>query len=139
MEQIVLTLHVVISIILIALILIQQGKGADAGASFGSGASQTIFGSQGSGSFITKITALFVTLFFVTSLSLGYFMVKQKQPTDLDELLKKAAVQTQDARAIVGSDTATDAAEPQTAKMDDDIPDPLKLSDPLKSSLDPET
>ena len=100
----------------------QQGKGADAGASFGSGASQTIFGSQGSGSFITKITALFVTLFFATSLSLGYFMVRQTQPTDLDELLKKAPAQTQDGPVSDPDD------EPQNAQMNDDIPDPLKSS-----------
>lgn len=65
-------MHVIISIALIALVLIQQGKGAELGATFGSAASQTVFGSQGSGSFLLKLTGLFALLFFVTSLSLGY-------------------------------------------------------------------
>lgn len=65
-------MHVVISIALIALVLIQQGKGAELGATFGSAASQTVFGSQGSGSFLLKLTGLLALLFFVTSLSLGY-------------------------------------------------------------------
>jgi preprotein translocase subunit SecG len=116
MQQLVLALHVVISLILIALILLQQGKGAEAGASFGSGASQTIFGSQGSGSFITRITALFVTLFFVTSLSLGYLMVQHTKPTDLDELLKKVPVEKQE----------VDVPNASAKKIEDDIPDPLK-------------
>jgi preprotein translocase subunit SecG len=61
-----------ISIALIALVLIQQGKGAELGATFGSAASQTVFGSQGSGSFLLKLTGLLALLFFATSLSLGY-------------------------------------------------------------------
>jgi len=65
-------MHVIISIALIALVLIQQGKGAELGATFGSAASQTVFGSQGSGSFLLKLTGLLALLFFITSLSLGY-------------------------------------------------------------------
>lgn len=65
-------MHVIISIALIALILIQQGKGAELGATFGSAASQTVFGSQGAGSFLLKLTGLLALLFFITSLSLGY-------------------------------------------------------------------
>jgi preprotein translocase subunit SecG len=72
MQQLVLFLHTLICIGLIVLILIQHGKGADVGATFGGGASQTIFGSQGSGSFLLKITGLLAALFFVTSLILTY-------------------------------------------------------------------
>ena len=72
MQAIILIVHVVLTISLIGLILIQRGKGADIGAAFGSGASQTVFGSQGSGSFLTKSTAILATLFFITSLSLAY-------------------------------------------------------------------
>ena len=81
MEQILIILQVLISVFLIVLVLIQQGKGATMGAAFGSGASQTVFGSQGSGSFLIKLTALFAALFFITSLGLGYLAAKQaKQP-----------------------------------------------------------
>ena len=72
MYDIILIIHVVICVALIGMILIQQGKGAEVGAAFGSGASQTVFGSQGSGNFITRTTAILATLFFATSLSLGY-------------------------------------------------------------------
>jgi len=65
--------HLVISVTLVVLVLMQQGKGADMGAAFGSGASQTVFGSQGSGSFLTRTTAVLATVFFLTSLTLAYF------------------------------------------------------------------
>ena len=71
MEQAILIIHVLIALAIIGLILIQQGKGADMGASFGAGASQTLFGSTGSGNVLTKSTAILVTLFFVTSFGLA--------------------------------------------------------------------
>lgn len=77
LEQAVLIIHVITAIIIIGLILIQQGKGADAGASFGGGASQTMFGVQGSGNMLTRWTAVLATLFFITSLSLAYFAKQQ--------------------------------------------------------------
>jgi preprotein translocase subunit SecG len=72
MKSILLVIHVVVSISLVVLVLIQRGKGADIGAAFGSGASQTVFGSRGSGSFLSRATAVLATVFFVTSLSLAY-------------------------------------------------------------------
>jgi len=63
---------VVLAVTLSVLILIQRGKGADIGAAFGSGASNTVFGSQGSASFLTRMTAAVATLFFVTCLGLAY-------------------------------------------------------------------
>ncbi len=72
MWQIVLMIHVLIAVALIGLVLLQHGKGADIGAAFGSGASQTLFGSQGSGSFLSKITLLLAACFFATSLILGH-------------------------------------------------------------------
>lgn len=91
MEQIVLSIHIIVSLALIGFILMQHGKGADAGASFGSGggASQTIFGSRGTGDFLTHTTAILVTLFFITSLTLGYLTANRVKPQNLDELLNK--------------------------------------------------
>lgn len=68
-----------ISIGLVALIMLQQGKGADMGASFGAGASATLFGSNGSGNFMTRMTAVLATLFFVISLILGNMSSNQGQ------------------------------------------------------------
>ncbi|MBR9872306.1 MAG: preprotein translocase subunit SecG [Gammaproteobacteria bacterium] len=72
-ETLVVVVHVVIAVALVGVVLIQQGKGADAGAAFGGGASQTVFGSQGSGSFLTRVTTLMAVVFFVTSFSLAIF------------------------------------------------------------------
>lgn len=69
--------HVVLTITLIVLVLVQRGKGADIGAAFGGGASNTVFGSQGSASFLTRATAVVATSFFVMSLSLAYLTSQQ--------------------------------------------------------------
>ncbi|MBZ9558280.1 MULTISPECIES: preprotein translocase subunit SecG [Modicisalibacter] len=77
MQVAILMIHVAIAIALVALVLLQQGKGADAGASFGGGASQTVFGSRGSGSFLAKLTGALAAAFFATSLALAYFASSQ--------------------------------------------------------------
>ena len=64
---------------MIALILVQHGKGADAGASFGGGGAATVFGASGSGNFMTRLTAILTALFFVTSLTLAVYAKKQTQ------------------------------------------------------------
>lgn len=71
-EAIILVVHVLLALLLLVLILIQHGKGADAGAAFGSGASGTVFGASGSGSFLTKVTTWVAIAFFATSLTLAY-------------------------------------------------------------------
>jgi preprotein translocase subunit SecG len=69
--EILIYVYVIIAVMLIGAVLIQQGKGADMGASFGGGGSNTVFGSSGSGNFLTRTTAILATLFFVISLILG--------------------------------------------------------------------
>jgi len=83
MESIILIGHIVVAIVIIGLVLIQQGKGADAGASFG-GASQTVFGSAGSGNFLTRSTSALAVVFFITSFALAYF-AKEKATGLVDE------------------------------------------------------
>lgn len=73
METIVLIVHVLLAAGIIALVLLQQGKGAEAGASFGGGASQTVFGSQGSGSVLGRVTAILAAGVFATSFVLAVF------------------------------------------------------------------
>ncbi len=77
MQQLILILHVLVSMTLIGLVLIQHGKGADVGASFGSGASNTMFGSAGSTPFLVKVTGFLAAIFFITSLSLSYLVSKR--------------------------------------------------------------
>jgi preprotein translocase subunit SecG len=71
MYQFISIIHVLAAVCLILLVLVQQGKGAATGAAFGSGASQTVFGSRGSGSFLLRVTIGFVLVFFVTSIALN--------------------------------------------------------------------
>tara|TARA_B100000686_G_scaffold201212_1_gene208115 strand:- start:360 stop:740 length:381 start_codon:yes stop_codon:yes gene_type:complete len=73
MQTLIVVVHVVTAIAIVGLVLLQQGKGADAGASFGAGASQTVFGASGSGNFLVRATTAAAVIFFVTSLSLAIF------------------------------------------------------------------
>ena len=85
MENFILIFHFLIAVFLIGLILVQQGKGAEAGASFGAGGSQTVFGSGGSWNFFSRMTAILSTIFFVTSVSLAV-IAKNKTVVDSDLL-----------------------------------------------------
>ncbi len=76
MYSLLLVFHVIIALLLIGLILLQQGKGAQAGAAFGSGASQTVFGSQGSGGFLSRATAGLAAVFFLMNIMLAYLVNK---------------------------------------------------------------
>ncbi len=89
LHNVILVIHVLVSIGVIALVLIQQGKGADAGAAFGSGASSTVFGSQGSASFLTRTTAILATIFFITSLTLAYLSTQKIKPTSVVDTVKE--------------------------------------------------
>jgi preprotein translocase subunit SecG len=73
MTTLLITLHVIVSIALIIIVLLQMGKGAEVGASFGAGASQTILGASGGANFMSKVTAGAAVIFMLTSLSLAYF------------------------------------------------------------------
>lgn len=86
LEQLIVIIHILAAISVVGLILLQQGKGADMGASFGSGASQTVLGVQGGGNFLTHTTAILATVFFVSSLSLAYY-AKQKSMVNTDEVI----------------------------------------------------
>jgi preprotein translocase subunit SecG len=85
MQAVLLIVHVIIAIALIVLILLQHGKGADAGAAFGSGASSTVFGARGSASFLSRATAGLAAGFFVTSLLLGYSATRSSAPSSVVE------------------------------------------------------
>lgn len=92
LHNVILVIHVLVAIGVIGLVLIQQGKGADAGAAFGGGASSTVFGSQGSGSFLTRATAILATIFFITSLTLAYLSIQKVKPTSVVDTVKEQKV-----------------------------------------------
>ncbi|MGV6826783.1 MAG: preprotein translocase subunit SecG [bacterium] len=110
MNTILVVVHLFLAIGLIGLILIQHGKGADAGAAFGAGASATVFGSQGSANFLSRATAILAVLFFVTSMALAAIALKEsREQTGLMEQAGQPAA-------------ATDTAIPQAPTPAADVP-----------------
>ena len=93
-QTIVLSAHTIIALLIIALVLLQKGKGAEAGAAFGSGASDTVFGAKGSSNFFSRATAILATAFFVSSLSLAYLSSQQADVPD--SLLESVVIETND-------------------------------------------
>jgi preprotein translocase subunit SecG len=85
MITLVLIIHVLVAVAIIALVLLQQGKGADMGAAFGGGSSQTLFGSRGSANFLSRVTAGLATVFFITSLGLAYLYSQVGVPKSVTE------------------------------------------------------
>lgn len=83
LETFVWVFHVIVAISVIALVLLQHGKGADMGAAFGSGSSGSLFGATGSANFLSRSTAVLATLFFLTSLGLAYYGLQQKKPASV--------------------------------------------------------
>lgn len=90
MQTVVLVAHTFIALMIIVLVLLQRGKGADAGAAFGAGASGTVFGARGSSNFFSRATAILATAFFASSLALAYL---SSQDADRPEsLIERAPV-----------------------------------------------
>jgi preprotein translocase subunit SecG len=89
LRGVILGVHVLLALMIIGLVLLQRGKGAEAGAGFGSGASGTVFGARGTSTLFSKLTAIFAGLFFVTSLSLAY--LGTHSPAEPTSVLERAA------------------------------------------------
>ena len=92
MESLLLVVHVVIALGIVGLIMLQQGKGAEMGASFGGGSSQTVFGAAGTGNFFSRLTAIFAAVFFATSLTLA-MLAKNSVSTDRIDIPELETVQ----------------------------------------------
>jgi preprotein translocase subunit SecG len=124
MEQIILVGHLIIALTIIGLIMLQQGKGADMGASFGSGGSQTLFGSDGSGNVLTKATAWLVVLFFASSFGLALLANQKSAPVDDLGLSIPAALEAPEPvsadEELPQLDSATPAA---TSSSEGDLPE----------------
>ncbi len=87
MSLFVTLVHIMTCLLLVSVVLLQHGRGADVGAAFGSGASQTVFGARGAGNFLTRLTTGAAIVFMVTSLTLSYF----SNPPTVTELLQEQA------------------------------------------------
>ncbi|CAH8204403.1 preprotein translocase subunit SecG [Vibrio aestuarianus] len=101
MFTVLLVIYLLAALGIIGLVLIQQGKGADMGASFGAGASNTVFGAGGSGNFLTRMTAIFATVFFILSLALGNMSTHKTESQWVDPTQGQVIEQTTDAAVDV--------------------------------------
>ena len=108
LRGLILGVHVLLALMIIGLVLLQRGKGAEAGAGFGSGASGTVFGARGTSTLFSKLTAVFAGLFFVTSLTLAYLgSHATAQPTSVLERAAQAAAATAPTKPPTPAQTPT--------------------------------
>jgi preprotein translocase subunit SecG len=122
----ILGVHVLLALMIIGLVLLQRGKGAEAGAGFGSGASGTVFGARGTSTLFSKLTAVFAALFFATSLSLAYLGARPvSEPTSVLERAAQAAA------------AAAAAKPPATAPAPLTTPAPATAPAPAPTPLPP--
>lgn len=126
MESVLLVIHVIVALLIVGLIMLQQGKGAEMGASFGAGSSQTVFGSVGSGNFFSRMTALLVAVFFVTSFVLAVFAQKSVSVDDvqipeLERVIEQPAVDSTSDGAIptLNEDEAANDVIPELDASED--------------------
>ncbi|WP_039960014.1 preprotein translocase subunit SecG [Candidatus Endoriftia persephone] len=130
MQTILVVFHLFLAIGLIGLVLMQHGKGADAGAAFGSGASATVFGAQGSASFLSRATALLAALFFITSIALAVFASQKREPEGLMDAVgdaPAAVIEQQESASdlpVVAAPAAPEADVPVPAALEADVPKP---------------
>ena len=94
MHTVIIILHVVCTLFLILVILLQTGKGAAMGSGFGAGSSQTMFGSSGAGNFLTKLTTAIATIFMITSLTLAIMSSKAKSRSIMPDTDKPATTKS---------------------------------------------
>lgn len=124
--QVLIIVYLIVALCLIGLVLIQQGKGADMGASFGAGSSATLFGSSGSGNFLTKMTTWLAIAFFVISLVLGNLTANRIKSTDEWNNLAEPVEQTIPTDAIPSDAGTLNSAEPAKAVENQDVPGSTK-------------
>jgi len=125
MINVLIAIHVLVAIAIIGLVLLQHGKGADAGAAFGSGASATVFGARGSGNFLTKATSIIAALFFATCLALAYMATNREAPSSIVDSVVETQSESQPSTILqepVNMDLPPVDAAPETSAAEGDLP-----------------
>ena len=133
LNAILLVAQVMLSIALITLVLLQHGKGADAGAAFGSGASATVFGAKGSGNFLTRATAIIAMLFFATCLGLAYLGSHREGPSSIID----SVVDTQTIETPAMEQGSTILKQPENTDLPPVDPVPVSESEATGGDLPP--
>jgi preprotein translocase subunit SecG len=121
MSLLIVIIHVAVSIALILIVLLQTGKGADMGAAFGGGGSQTLFGTTGASTFLSKLTTFAAVVFMLTSLTLAYMHSHHTSSSILSNdapLVTTPAQENAPAQPATNADANKPAAEPKAATQD---------------------
>jgi len=126
LETVIVVFHLLAALSLVVLVLLQQGKGAEAGASFGAGASNTVFGSQGSATFLSKFTAILAATFFLTALGLGYFAKQQAHQLSEAGLPDPAVLEVQKPKPAVNDDVPVLQEQKSETTHTGDVPPPTE-------------
>jgi len=124
LETVIVVFHLLAALSLVVLVLLQQGKGAEAGASFGAGASNTVFGSQGSATFLSKFTAILAATFFLTALGLGYFAKQQAHQLSQAGLPDPAVLEVKQPKPAVNDDVPVLQEQKSETTNSGDVPPP---------------
>ncbi|MCP5089699.1 MAG: preprotein translocase subunit SecG [Gammaproteobacteria bacterium] len=123
LQKAVMIAHTLIALLIIVLVLLQRGKGADAGAAFGAGASGTVFGARGSSSFFSRATAVCATAFFVSSLTLAYLSSQgSTAPTSLLEDAPVLEAETETPPELSDELPVSDLPSLESSEEDVDLP-----------------
>jgi preprotein translocase subunit SecG len=129
LQKIVLIIHTLIALGIIGLVLLQRGKGADAGAGFGAGASGTVFGARGSTSFFSRATAVLATAFFASSLVLAY--LSSQHTVGPESLLEGAPVVEEAAEEVPAGDAEVPMSEMPSVESADEMDELPALDDEM--------
>jgi len=135
-----LVVQILVSVSIIGLVMLQQGKGADMGAGFGAGASGTVFGARGSGSFFTRATGILAAVFFINCLLIASPLIRdnERSADTLADQIEQQAVQQQEAEQVEALDATDEASE--AVVIETDVPavpalEPAPVVAPDKSDL----
>ena len=118
LETVIVVIHLLGALGVVGLVLLQHGKGADAGASFGSGASGTVFGSQGSATFLSRVTAILAAVFFMTSLGLGFFAKEKSDALSQVGLPDPAVLEVKQEKPAAGDVPVLEGQKPTANSAD---------------------
>ena len=121
-SNLLLVVHLVLAVSIIILVLLQQGKGSEMGAAFGGGSSQSLFGARGSANFLSRLTSIIVTSFFITSLVLAFLYTRQGEDTSI--LSGSIIEQSTEQGEIPGADDVPEVEEIESAteSTESDVP-----------------
>lgn len=123
-HSVILMVHTVIATLIIVLVLLQRGKGAEAGAAFGSGASGTVFGARGTSNFFSRATGILATAFFISSLTLAYL---SSQTTQVSSIMDEAPTATESVEEVAAPVNSGELPALPDAEQADQVVQPDEL------------